>query len=338
MLSGFNSFVRQCVRPEFSLPFDFAYQMVDYGSQLFHRKRIGQSRDAIEYFQNTDITELVHIGPEPSDQDDDIIAGLIASSRLWDPEEPDLRADRRGLSQFGLLDTTIFSGAFRMFPYGDSVVTRLLKLLIANAPTANGAQAYLRLQQLEEEVHTLFLGRYSREVFRIQGDQRQLEELFRKRTLPSFISSFDELEKILGRLEHCSTPESLLQSLVNAIAAYHLIAEGFLAKHGALVLRHILKRYPGLLPGFKDGFGRVQGDEVHHVTAGVEILRQLVREHPELARGLLDTVARMAPSVMGTDLPWLPKFSKLVRDLLRALENIGITPAARAKIKDLYAA
>ena len=53
----------------------------------------------------------------------------------------------------------------------------------------------------------------------------------------------------------------------------------------------------GLLPGFVEGYSKIHHDETRHIGYGVWFLRETVRDHPEQAETVRETLRRLLPPV-----------------------------------------
>jgi ribonucleoside-diphosphate reductase beta chain len=52
-----------------------------------------------------------------------------------------------------------------------------------------------------------------------------------------------------------------------------------------------------LLPGFVEGYSKIHHDETRHIGYGVWFLRETVRERPELAESVRETLRALLPHV-----------------------------------------
>ena len=50
-----------------------------------------------------------------------------------------------------------------------------------------------------------------------------------------------------------------------------------------------------MLPGFVEGYSRIHHDETRHIGYGVWFLRETVREHPEAADDVRETLRDLLP-------------------------------------------
>ena len=77
---------------------------------------------------------------------------------------------------------------------------------------------------------------------------------------------------------------------------YHLILESTLGLTTFRFATEYMER-EGLLPGFVAGYSNVHHDETRHIGYGVWFLRETVREHPEAADTVRETLRDLLPSV-----------------------------------------
>ena len=77
---------------------------------------------------------------------------------------------------------------------------------------------------------------------------------------------------------------------------YHLVLESTL---GLTTFRFVTEYLTteGLLPGFVEGYSKIHHDETRHISYGVWFLRENVRERPELAEVVRETLLQLLPSV-----------------------------------------
>src|SRR3954469_14525922 len=158
---------------------------------------------------------------------------------------------------------------------------------------------FLCTQIADEARHVAFFDRFYSEVGVLASDHLAggLEET-REHLNPEFGELFDiELHERVDRLAR--EPEDL-ETLVEAITIYHMVAEGMLALTG----QHFIIDYNeqmGTLPGFVAGFTLVARDEHRHVAFGARFLRDMVRRDERYAAAIqraLGAVAQAADGVL----------------------------------------
>ena len=77
---------------------------------------------------------------------------------------------------------------------------------------------------------------------------------------------------------------------------YHLVLEATLGLTSFHFITQYLER-EGLLPGFVAGYSKIHHDETRHIGYGIWFLRETVREHPEMAEVVRQTLRELLPSV-----------------------------------------
>src|SRR3954449_11186115 len=184
------------------------------------------------------------------------------------------------------------------FFIGEQRVAAELGPMMRAAPDED-MRLFLCTQIADEARHVAFFDRFYSEVGVLEaGDlQGRLEETS-EHLNPEFGELFDvELHERVDRLAR--EPEDL-ETLVEAITIYHMVAEGMLALTG----QHFIIDYNekmGTLPGFVAGFTLVARDEHRHVAFGARFLRDMVRRderHAAAIQRALGAVAQCADGVL----------------------------------------
>jgi ribonucleoside-diphosphate reductase beta chain len=80
------------------------------------------------------------------------------------------------------------------------------------------------------------------------------------------------------------------------VTLYHLILESTLGLTTFKFTTDYLTE-EGLLPGFVEGYSKIHHDETRHIGYGVWFLRETVREHPETADAVRETLRDLLPAV-----------------------------------------
>ena len=87
-----------------------------------------------------------------------------------------------------------------------------------------------------------------------------------------------------------------LATKVRFVTLYHLVLEGTLGLTSFKFITDYLNDN-GLLPGFVEGYSKIHHDETRHIGYGVWFLRETVRDHPELAETVRETLRELLPPV-----------------------------------------
>ena len=136
------------------------------------------------------------------------------------------------------------------------------------------------LQRRDEQRHTQFFDRVAAEVLGLAGDTpAERLEAAREHVPPALLELFEErLPEMAGELAAGRT------GLADGIGLYHMLLEGVVFEAGQHALLDDLE--DGILPGVREGVGRVERDERWHIGFG---LRCLIESKPseELLEDLL---------------------------------------------------
>jgi ribonucleoside-diphosphate reductase beta chain len=156
---------------------------------------------------------------------------------------------------------------------------------------------FLCTQIADEARHVRFFDRFYSEVGVLEADTLagRLEETS-EHLNPEFGELFDEL--LHERVDRLAREPEDLETLVEAITIYHMVAEGMLALTG----QHFIIDYnekAGTLPGFVEGFTLVARDEHRHVAFGARFLRDMVRRDERFGAAIQRALVAVAPAADG---------------------------------------
>ena len=87
-----------------------------------------------------------------------------------------------------------------------------------------------------------------------------------------------------------------LAAKVRFVTLYHLVLEGTLGLTSFAFITDYLGRQERL-PGFVEGYSNIHHDETRHIGYGVSLLRETIRERPEMAVVVRATLRDLLPSV-----------------------------------------
>jgi ribonucleoside-diphosphate reductase beta chain len=153
---------------------------------------------------------------------------------------------------------------------------------------------FLSTQQVDEARHMQFYARFQDEVIAEPDTVSAHVERARKEVTPAFRKIFDEA-LVQAHEKLVAAPDDLTAK-VRFVTIYHLILESTLGLTTFRFATEYLER-EGLLPGFVDGYSKIHHDETRHIGYGVWFLRESVREHPEAAEAVRETLRDLLPSV-----------------------------------------
>jgi ribonucleoside-diphosphate reductase beta chain len=159
--------------------------------------------------------------------------------------------------------------------------------------------------------------------------------LAREQVSDAFRHIFDEV--LVDAHEKLVAAPADLSAKVRFVTIYHLILESTLGLTSFRFITGYLEELE-LLPGFVDGYSKIHHDETRHIGYGVWLLRETIREHPEQADTVRQTLRDLLPSVAdalggaGDDGPDIERLGVSTDDvrqfaldgLTRRLEIIGV--------------
>jgi len=189
------------------------------------------------------------------------------------------------------------------FFIGEQRVAAELGPIMRAAPDEE-MRLFLCTQIADEARHVAFFDRFYAEVGVLEADtlEGRLAETA-AHVNSDFGVIFDEL--LHARVDRLAAEPEDLETLVEAITLYHMVAEGMLALTGQHFIIDYNERV-GTLPGFVAGFTLVARDEHRHVAFGARFLRDMARRDPRYVTAIQRTLAEVAPAADGVlRPPWL---------------------------------
>ena len=217
----------------------------------------------------------------------------------WSPLDLDLSRDAQS---FDALDSESKRGFIWIFAHrfhAEFNVASLLSPFLEHAPDWE-MQLLIATQIADEHRHMQSVLRVYEEVFGVTGGIKAIRELADENLDVIATSCFEHLDTWVGKL---ATGQSE-QDYVMAVLAYHVIAEGVVAKTGQNLAAGQYARY-GEFPGLTEGQGHVSRDEARHIGIGVSYIRRALEQNPEVRGWVdwgLDEFANIAASLLETAL------------------------------------
>ena len=153
---------------------------------------------------------------------------------------------------------------------------------------------FLSTQQVDEARHMQFYARFQDEVVADPAAIAAHVARAREGLSPAFRHIFDEV--LVDAHERLVAAPGDLALKVRFVTIYHLILESTLGLTTFNFVTEHLKREE-LLPGFVEGYSKIHHDETRHIGYGVWFLRETVRDHPETADTVRETLRELLPSV-----------------------------------------
>jgi ribonucleoside-diphosphate reductase beta chain len=201
----------------------------------------------------------------------------VAARKQWDAAAIDFAPDARAWQE--LPDerrhrlTTLLAG-FRVAE--DAVAEQITPFVAAvNRETLASQESLMAwtfsLQRRDEERHARFFDRVAAEVLRLPGETpAERRAAAREYATPAILELFEELLPAMAA--ELAAGESRLGE---GVGLYHMLLEGVVFNAGTNALIDDLA--DGVLPGVREGVGRIERDERWHVGFG---LRCLIESQP----------------------------------------------------------
>jgi ribonucleoside-diphosphate reductase beta chain len=173
----------------------------------------------------------------------------------------------------------------------ERITTKFTGLVAAYA--SEGEATFLSTQQVDEARHMQF-SRFRDEVIAEPQVIAAHVDRAREQVSDSFRHIFDEaLVQAHGEL--MASPGDLAAK-VRFVTLYHLVIESTLGLTSFKFVTDYLNAAT-LLPGFVEGYSKIHHDETRHIGYGIWFLRETVRNRPELAETVRETLRALLPSV-----------------------------------------
>ena len=211
----------------------------------------------------------------------------------WNPFEIDLGRDRDQWSQMAAEDRGLAYWMLASLMVAEERITTKFSGLVGAYGSEEEA-TFLSTQQVDEARHMQFYARFQDEVVAEPAAVAAHVERARREVTPAFRKLFDQA-LVEAHEQLVATPGDLAAK-VRFVTIYHLILESTLGLTTFRFATEYLER-EGLLPGFVEGYSRIHHDETRHIGYGVWFLREAVRETPDAAEAVRQTLRDLLPSV-----------------------------------------
>jgi ribonucleoside-diphosphate reductase beta chain len=176
-------------------------------------------------------------------------------------------------------------------------VTATLAPFVWAAPSPE-IEIFLSTQMVDEARHTVFFERWWREVVGTPGtDLRELLDEIRPVTNEGYGELF--YERLPSVAQRMASDPADRDAFIEGVTMYHIVVEATLALTGQRFQLETMRELGYTNLGFYQGFIAVARDESRHVSFGIKVLQEAVREDP----------ARFAPLIQRTLVQCLPLIS-----------------------------
>jgi ribonucleoside-diphosphate reductase beta chain len=174
----------------------------------------------------------------------------------------------------------------------ERITTKFTGLVAAHGSEEEAT--FLATQQVDEARHMQFYARYQDEVVAAPAVIAAHVERARESVSDAFRQIFD-VELVAAHDRLVAAPGDLAAK-VRFVTLYHMVLEGTLGLTSFKFITDYLND-KGLLPGFVEGYSLIHHDETRHIGFGVWWLRETVRERPEAADVVRQTLRDLLPHV-----------------------------------------
>jgi len=260
-------------------------------------------------------------------------------TQQWAVADIDFSLDRQDWLEATDLDRKATLWSHRLFFNGEERVTATLAPFVWAAPTPE-IEVFLSTQMVDEARHTVFFERWWREV--CGTDAKDMTELLTE-IRPEANEGYNTLfyERLPATAQRLASNPRDFDAFVEGVTLYHIVIEATIALTGQRFELEAMREQQLTDRGFYRGFTAIARDESRHVSFGIKVLQEAVREDPKRYAPLIQkTLVECLPLITGTLDPPDPRFiteyghteSEIVQfafdSLNKRLRAIGINLAA----------
>jgi len=260
-------------------------------------------------------------------------------TQQWAVADIDFSLDRQDWLEATDLDRKATLWSHRLFFNGEERVTATLAPFVWAAPTPE-IEVFLSTQMVDEARHTVFFERWWREV--CGTDAKDMTELLAE-IRPEANEGYNTLfyERLPATAQRLASNPRDFDAFVEGVTLYHIVIEATIALTGQRFELEAMREQQLTDRGFYRGFTAIARDESRHVSFGIKVLQEAVREDPKRYAPLIQkTLVECLPLITGTLDPPDPRFiteyghteSEIVQfafdSLNKRLRAIGINLAA----------
>jgi ribonucleoside-diphosphate reductase beta chain len=252
----------------------------------------------------------------------------------WSPFAIDLSADREQWAELAGEDRSLVLWALASLMVAEERITTKFSGLVGAYGSEEEA-TFLATQQVDEARHMQFYARFQDEVVADPQAIGAHVERARAQLSPAFSEIFDQA--LVQAHERLVAAPDDAGAKVDFVTTYHVVIEGTLGLTAFNFITRYLER-ESLLAGFVEGYSKIHHDEQRHIAYGTWFLREAVRESPELADNVRQTLRSLLPAVAqaltppereGTDWEALGASAEEIREfalsgLTRRLKIVGV--------------
>lgn len=211
----------------------------------------------------------------------------------WSPFDVDLVGDAAQWQTLEGEDRGLIYWVLSSLMVAEERITTKFSGLVG-ADASEEETTFLATQQVDEARHMQFYARFQNEVVAEPAVIGEHVAKSREQLSPAFRQIFDVA--LVEAHERLVANPSDLEAKVAFVTIYHQVLEGTLGLTSFNFVTDYLER-EGLLAGFVEGYSKIHHDEQRHIGYGTWFLREAVREHPEQADTVRQTLRDLLPAV-----------------------------------------
>ena len=260
-------------------------------------------------------------------------------SQQWAVGDLDFTLDRKDWDEASDLEKKATLWSHRLFFNGEERVTSTLAPFVWAAPTPE-IEIFLSTQMVDEARHTVFFERWWREV--PGSDAANLTELLAD-IRPSANEGYNELfyDRLPSTAQRLASNPKDVEAFIEGITLYHIVIEATLALTGQRFELESMRELELTDRGYYRGFLAVARDESRHVSFGIKVLQDAVRDDaarfaPLIQRTLVECLPLIAGTLDPPDERYVTEFGHTESEILqfamdslnKRLRAIGINLAA----------
>jgi ribonucleoside-diphosphate reductase beta chain len=260
-------------------------------------------------------------------------------SQQWAVGDLDFSLDRQDWLDATDLEKKATLWSHRLFFNGEERVTATLAPFVWAAPSPE-IEVFLSTQMVDEARHTVFFDRWWHDVAGTEA--RNMTELL-KEIRPEANEGYNELfyDRLPATAQRLASNPRDFDAFIEGVTLYHIVVEATIALTGQRFELESMREQGLTERGFYRGFTAVARDESRHVSFGIKVLQEAVRENAERYAPLIQkTLVECLPLITGTLDPPDPRYitefghteSEIVEfafeSLNKRLRAIGVNLAA----------
>jgi ribonucleoside-diphosphate reductase beta chain len=228
-------------------------------------------------------------------------------SQQWAVGDLDFTLDRQDWLTATEMDRKSTLWSHRLFFNGEERVTSTLAPFVWAAPSPE-IEIFLSTQMADEARHTAFFDRWWHEVVGTQT--KNLADLLAE-IRPNASEGYNELfyDRLPSTAQRLASNPKDIEAFIEGVTLYHIVIEATLALTAQRFELESMRELGVTDRGFYQGFIAIARDESRHVSFGIKVLQEAVREDaPRFAPIIQKTLVECLPLISNTLDPPDPRY------------------------------